>query len=83
LYVGGRFTTIGGQLRTAVSALNPATGAAEAWNPALGIDPNFGPPEVDALAAGGGVYIGGRFTSAGGTADVAPGGFDAGTARLV
>ena len=84
LYVGGRFTTIAGQPRTAVAALNPVTGAAEAWNPPLGFDPNFGPPEVDALAVGGGVvYIGGRFVSAGGTSDVALGGFDAGTAQLV
>ncbi len=84
LYAGGRFTTIGGQPRTAVAALNPVTGAAEAWNPALGIDPNFGPAEVDTLAVSGGVvYIGGRFTSAGGTGDVAIGGFDAVTGQLV
>jgi len=84
LYVGGTFTTIGGQSRTAVAALNPVTGAAGAWNPALGIDPNFGPPEVDALAVGGGaVYAGGRFASAGGTSDVALGGFDAATGQLV
>src|SRR5215467_6701919 len=84
LYVGGKFTTIGGQPWTAVAALDPVTGAVQAWNPALGFDPNFGPPEVDALAASGGVvYIGGRFVSAGGTSDVALGGFNAGTAQLV
>jgi hypothetical protein len=84
LYVGGEFTTIAGQPRVAVAALDPVTGAAEAWNPALGFDPNFGPPEVEALAVGGGVvYIGGRFVSAGGTSDVALGGFDSATAQLV
>ncbi len=84
LYVGGTFTTIGGQPRAAVAALDPVTGAVQAWNPALGFDPNFGPPEVEALAAGGGVvYIGGRFVSAGGASDVALGGFDAATGRLV
>ncbi len=84
LYVGGRFSTIAGQPRAGVAALNPVTGAAEAWNPALGFDPNFGPPEVDALTVSGGVvYIGGRFLSAGGVSDVALGGFDASTGRLV
>jgi hypothetical protein len=84
LYVGGVFTTIGGQSRAAVAALDPVTGAVQAWNPPLGFDPNFGPPEVDALAVSGGVvYIGGRFESAGGVSDVALGGFGASTGQLV
>jgi hypothetical protein len=38
VYVGGSFTSIGGQPRTGIAALDPATGAATAWNPnSLGI----------------------------------------------
>jgi hypothetical protein len=33
LYVGGHFSTIGGQLRANIAALTPTTGAATTWNP--------------------------------------------------
>jgi hypothetical protein len=60
VYAGGYFTSIGGQTRTNIAALDSASGVATAWNPnAHG--------EVDALAVSGGtVYAGGYFTSIGG-----------------
>jgi hypothetical protein len=84
LYVGGQFTTIGGQARASLAALDPVTGAVESWNPALGLDPNFGSVEVDVVAVTGGtVYVGGRFDSAAGVPDVAVGGFAAASGQLV
>jgi hypothetical protein len=60
VYAGGEFTSIGGQTRNYVAALDPATGAALAW------DPNAN-GSVRALAVyGGKVYVGGVFTSIGG-----------------
>jgi hypothetical protein len=55
LYAGGAFTTIGGQPRPNLAALDLATGQATSWNPI----PNG---NVSALAtAGGVVYVGGSF----------------------
>src|SRR5207302_7508661 len=59
LYVGGDFTSIGGQARSHVAALD-TSGKATSWNP----DAN---DDVDALAVKGPtVYAGGQFTSIGG-----------------
>jgi len=33
LYVGGFFTSIGGQVRTGIAALDAATGTVTDWNP--------------------------------------------------
>ncbi len=58
----GDFTTIGGQARNGLAALDAATGAATAWNP----DANW---TVGTLAvAGDTVYAGGAFTAIGGQA---------------
>jgi hypothetical protein len=59
VYAGGWFTSIGGQTRWSIAALNDTTGAATDWNPnAEGY--------VDALAVSGStVYAGGDFTSIG------------------
>lgn len=63
VYAGGQFTTIGGQPRARLAALDAATGNATAWNPSPG--PSL--PLVNALTvAGGVVYVGGNFTSLGG-----------------
>ncbi len=62
VYIGGFFTSVGGQSRTNIAALdaNLNTNNATAWNPGAG-----GP--VDALAISGTtLYAGGTFTSIGG-----------------
>ena len=63
VYAGGVFTTIGGQARNNVAALNASDGTATTWNP----NPNS---EVAALAisesTGSIVYVGGFFTTIGG-----------------
>jgi hypothetical protein len=60
VYVGGDFTSIGGQTRNCIAALDAATGVATAWNPnAAG--------RVLALAVSGStVYAGGGFAHVGG-----------------
>jgi hypothetical protein len=74
LYLGGAFTTVKGQSRAHLAAVNAATGALLPWNPGAN-------GEVDALAvdAAGTVYVGGGFTQLGGVnrkhlGAVAPGG---------
>jgi len=61
LYVGGVFTTIGGQLRNRLAKLSGATGAVDlTWNPNVS-------GNVNTIAANGtDVYIGGSFTTVGG-----------------
>ncbi|MCX7016343.1 MAG: hypothetical protein NTW86_27940 [Candidatus Sumerlaeota bacterium] len=62
VYAGGYFTSIGGQARNNIAALDAETGAATAWNPNAN-------SEVDALAVSGStLYAGGGFTSIGGQA---------------
>jgi hypothetical protein len=67
LYVGGQFTSIAGQTRNNLAALDTSTGAARSWNP----NANGG---VSAFAVHAGInvadptviYVGGFFTSVGG-----------------
>jgi hypothetical protein len=60
VYVGGDFTSIGGQSRGRIAALDAGSGVAMAW------DPNAD-EEVEVLAVSGStVYVGGCFTSIGG-----------------
>ena len=62
IYAGGYFTSIGGQARNSIAALDAVTGAATAWNPNAS-------SYVNALAVSGStVYAGGDFTSIGGQA---------------
>jgi outer membrane protein assembly factor BamB len=73
LYVGGMFSSIGGQPRSRLAALNAATGDVTAWDP----NPN---ERVDALAVDGGtVYAGGQFGGIGGQARPFVAAIDAGT----
>jgi len=59
-YVGGDFTSIGGQARRFLAALDTTSGAATPWNPDLDED-------VRALALGASsVYVGGDFSMVGG-----------------
>ena len=69
LYVGGYFTTAGGNGATNVAKWNgiawSALGSGVGGGP---YDPVFGPEEVNALAVSGrDLYVGGAFTTAGGT----------------
>ncbi len=41
IYVGGFFTSIGGQNRNSLAALDLTTGMATAWNPNVGNDIEF------------------------------------------
>lgn len=60
LYLGGQFTTVDGQIRNRLAAVNATTGAATAWNPNAN-------NQVFTLALDGGtVYAGGQFTTVGG-----------------
>jgi hypothetical protein len=60
VYVGGAFTSIGGQVRGHIAAIDVATGTPNSWNPNADDD-------VDALALGGDgtLYAGGAFSSIG------------------
>jgi hypothetical protein len=49
LYVGGTFTKIGGRERVALARVNPATGAADGWNPQL-TSPHDSRAKVEDLA---------------------------------
>ena len=60
LYLGGQFTSVDGQTRNRIAAVNATTGAATAWNPNAN-------NQIFALALDGGtVYAGGQFTTIGG-----------------
>jgi len=62
LYLGGSFSSLGGQARSSLGAVDTGTGAVGAWDPS----PNG---TVYALAVGvQPVYVGGAFTSFGGVA---------------
>jgi len=60
VYAGGSFTSIGGQERNRIAALDAATGAATLWNPDAD-------GSVEAIAVSGEtVYVGGNFGTIGG-----------------
>jgi hypothetical protein len=60
LYIGGNFTSIGGQPRSGLAAIHVASGQVAAWNP--GVD-----KDVFTLARSGNtMYVGGNFTTVGG-----------------
>ena len=67
--VGGNFVAIGGQPRLSIAALNVATGLANSWQADVGPSlAGFPPPTVDAISVSENtVYIGGEFTSVGGS----------------
>jgi hypothetical protein len=67
VYAGGSFTSIGGQPRNNLAALDPASGLATAWNPDAGASFNVNEVSIQALALGSGVvYAAGAFVSIGG-----------------
>jgi hypothetical protein len=80
VYAGGFFTSIGGQNRNGLAALDAGTGAATGWDP----NPSGSSPSsqvsVDPLALSGStVYVGGSFSSIGGQARAGLAGLDAAT----
>jgi trimeric autotransporter adhesin len=73
VYVGGSFTSIGGQPRNRIAALDATTGLATGWNPNANA-------RVFALAISGGtVYAGGDFLKVGGLTRNGIAAIDAGT----
>ena len=66
VYAGGEFTTIGGQARENIAALNAVTGVASTWNP--GVHGISNPAVLSLAVSGTTVYAGGWFTFAGGQA---------------
>lgn len=64
IYVGGSFSSIGGQPRVGVAALNPATGASTAWS----ANTNAGGGVYAMALDGATLYAGGIFTSISGVA---------------
>jgi trimeric autotransporter adhesin len=60
LYVGGQFTSIGGQSRKNLAALDLETGVATAWNPTAS------GPVVAMVPSPGGLLVGGAFGTIGG-----------------
>jgi hypothetical protein len=68
VYVGGRFDTVGGQPRSALAAVDAATGAVRDWRPDAIYHYSFPWPYVWALAARGDtLYVGGSFDAIGGS----------------
>jgi hypothetical protein len=80
VYVGGRFDTVGGQPRSALAAIDAATGAVRDWRPDPIYHYSFPWPYVWALAARGDtVYVGGSFDAIGGREHGYLAAIDAGT----
>jgi len=66
VYVGGSYTTIGGQPRSGVAAIDATTGLATSWNPnPSGYNP-FSLSVRALVTAGDALFVGGCFTSIGG-----------------
>jgi len=77
LYLGGVFTTVGGQARTRLAAVNATTGALLPWAPSADA-------EVMALTTvGGKVVAGGKFATLNGTSAYGMGALDATTGVLL
>jgi trimeric autotransporter adhesin len=66
VYVGGSFSSIGGQPRANLAAIDPATGAVTGWNPGASSPVAQNGVVAALLATPQVVYVGGSFTSLGG-----------------
>lgn len=68
IYIGGCFTTVGGQSRHSLAAVDPTTAAATTWNPGIGQE-GFTSSRISDLAVSGStLYVVGAFSEAGGAA---------------
>lgn len=67
VFLGGSFSSINGQSRTGLAAVDAATGALLPWNPVLA-DVTSAPSVSAVLAHEGALYAAGRFTSVNGDA---------------
>ena len=77
LYVGGLFTTVGGQSRGRLAAIDKTTGLLMPWNPQAN-------GTVRSIAVSGGkVFVGGEFTAINGQARSKLAVLDPETGRLV
>jgi len=66
LYVGGDFTSIGGQARSHLAALDTNVGSATSWNPSVGPHPELGFVDIEEIALSGpNVFVGGIFGQVG------------------
>lgn len=76
VFLGGNVSSIGGQARGSLGAVDATTGAVESWNPALN-------SQVEGITVAGGVlYAVGLFTSAGATTRNRAAAFDTTTLAL-
>ena len=62
VYVGGTFTSVGGQARSDLGALSASTGSATSWDPS----PNGSVTALEVASSGSPIYVGGTFTTIGG-----------------
>ncbi len=77
LYAAGDFTAVGGAARAGLAAVDTATGAVRAWQPAA-----TGGSVFALAATGSSVVLGGNFTAVDGAARAGLAGVDAGTGAL-
>ena len=64
IYIGGSFTSVGGQPRNNTASFDAATGTLTAWDPY--VTQGSPPPAVTAIAVSGGTtYVGGNFNAVG------------------
>ena len=66
VYVGGSFSSAGGQTRANLAALDPTTGNATSWNPGASSPSSENSVVAALLATPQAVYVGGSFTTLGG-----------------
>jgi hypothetical protein len=81
LFVGGDFTTIGGQPRRGIAALDDERGRATAWDPAPGVVFAMQPRVRTVAVEGRIVYVGGDFDTIGSQPRVSVAALDAVTGR--
>jgi hypothetical protein len=79
VYVGGRFTSCGGQARNGLAALDAVSGLATDWDPSPLPNGNYSVAVTSVAVAEPTIYVGGAFGSVGGQARNGLAALDAGT----
>jgi len=67
LYIGGYFTTVGGQSRARLASFDLNSGALDAWNPGLGTGAIVSPSVFTMDSYQNLIFVGGQFTTTGGS----------------